>query len=74
VINGVLVRVDCSGKQAKLHVVGDDKKTKQVTVRDPSKVAIRGGGEKSLGCGVQRPARPLTIESLANEVTVIDFH
>ncbi len=72
-IHGVLVRVDCLGMQAKLHVQGEDKKTRQVTIRDPSKVAIRGGGNKSLGCGPQKPARPLTIESVNGEVTGVDF-
>ncbi len=72
-ITGVLVRVDCMGKQARLHVQTGSKKTTQVLVRDPSKVAIRGGGEKALGCGVQRPARPLTIESKQGEVSSIDF-
>lgn len=74
VIHGALVRVDCLGTQAKLHVQGEDKKIRQLTIRDPSKVAIRGGGEKALGCGVQKPARPLTIELLSGAVTSIDFH
>ena len=74
VVHGFLVRVDCLGTKAKLHVQGEDKKIRQVTIRDPSKVTIRGGGEKALGCGVQKPARPLTIESLAGAVTNIEFH
>jgi tetratricopeptide (TPR) repeat protein len=74
VLHGVLLRVECMGTQAKLYVQAEDRKTKQVIVRDPSKVSIRGGGEKALGCGVQKPARPLTIESLAGEVKSIDFH
>jgi hypothetical protein len=74
VMHGVLLRVECMGTQAKLYVQAEDRKTKQVIVRDPSKISIRGGGEKALGCGVQKPARPLTIESLAGEVKSIDFH
>ena len=73
-MHGTLVRVDCLGTQAKLHVQGEDKKVRQVTIRDPSKVAIRGGGEKALGCGAQKPARPLTIELLSGAITTIEFH
>ena len=74
VMHGSLVRVDCLGTRAKLHVQGEDKKIRQLTIRDPTKVVIRGGGEKALGCGVQKPARPLTIESLSGAVTSIEFH
>ena len=74
VMNGVLVRVDCLGTQAKLHVQGEDKKIRLFTIKDPSKVAIRGGGEKALGCGVQKPVRPLTIESMSGAITSVEFH
>jgi hypothetical protein len=73
VLSGMLVRVDCLGAQAKLFVQGEDKKVKHVLVRDPSKIVIRNGGEKALGCGAQNPARPLTIESKSGEVSSIEF-
>jgi hypothetical protein len=60
---GVLQRVDCLGVAARLHIVSG-KKTTYILVPDPSKVAITGGGESSFGCGVQKPARNVTVDYL----------
>ncbi len=54
---GNLMRVDCLGRQIRLVIEGDDHKLTRLLVRDPSTVAILGGGEEKLGCGVQKPRR-----------------
>jgi hypothetical protein len=36
--------------------------TTRLLVPDPTQVAISGGGERSFGCGVQKPARKVTVE------------
>jgi hypothetical protein len=54
---GTLTRVDCLGRQMRLVIEGDDHKLTRLLVRDPSTVAILGGGEEKLGCGVQKPKR-----------------
>jgi len=54
---GNLTRVDCLGRQMRLVIEGDDHKLTRLLVRDPSAVAILGGGEEKLGCGVQKPRR-----------------
>jgi hypothetical protein len=59
--SGVLTRVDCQGTQAILHVQSGRSVIK-LLVADPSTVAIGGGGERSLTCGVQKPARKVEVE------------
>ena len=56
-VAGSLTRVDCLGRQMRLVIEGDDHKLIRLLVRDPSAVAILGGGEEKLGCGVQKPRR-----------------
>jgi hypothetical protein len=62
-------------------VEGQDKKLVRLLVADPSKIAISGAGELTLGCGVQKPRR-VTIEyvpkvnsklATAGEVATIEF-
>jgi len=81
-IAGVLLRVDCIGKQARLAVSGDDKKTTQLLIRDPARIVILGGGESSLRCGPQKPPRRITVEyvskpdaklAVAGEALLIEF-
>jgi hypothetical protein len=60
-VNGNLKQVDCLGKQARLVVEGEDRKTIRLLVSDPSQIAITGGGEHDLGCGIQK-ARRVVIE------------
>ena len=80
-LRGTLKQVDCLGKQARLVVEGEDRKVMKLLVLDPSQIAITGGGEQSLGCGVQK-ARHVTIEyfpkanarlATAGEVATIEF-
>jgi hypothetical protein len=79
---GVLSRVDCQRGEATLHVTAG-KSVTRILVVDPSKIAIVGGGERSFGCGVQKPARKLTIEytprsdarrGTAGDAVTIEFH
>jgi tetratricopeptide (TPR) repeat protein len=81
-VEGVLGRVDCLGKQVRLVIEGSDRKQTRLLIRDLSQVAIRGGGQLSLGCGPQRPPRKVIVEyfpkpdaklNTAGEAAVIDF-
>lgn len=60
-IVGKLSRVDCLGSRLRLAVAVDGK-IAQLLVPDPSKIVIDGGATASLACGVQRPARNVTVE------------
>ncbi len=80
-LRGTLKQVDCLGKQARLVVEGEDRKVMKLLVLDPSQIAITGGGEQNLGCGVQK-ARRVSIEyfpkanarlATAGEVATIEF-
>jgi hypothetical protein len=80
-IQGVLRQVDCLGKEARLVIEADGRKVTRLLVRNPEQVFI-AGGEKSLGCGPQKPARRVAVEyfvkpdaklGTAGEVAVIEF-
>jgi hypothetical protein len=80
-VRGKLRQVDCVGSQARLIIASDAGKTVRLLVADPSKVAITGGGEQTLGCGAQA-ARAVVIEyfpkvnarlNTAGEVATIQF-
>lgn len=64
-VEGVFLRLDCLGKQARVAIQTADGKTVQLLVRDPGQIAIVGGGEKALGCGLQKPARKVLVQFLA---------
>lgn len=81
-VQGVLERVDCLGKQARLAVRTSGGQAVALLIRDPSQVVILGGGEQALGCGPQKPPREVTIEYVtqadaklktSGEVAVIEF-
>ncbi len=76
-LQGTLQRVDCQARgAARLSVQTADGKTVQLVVRDPKNVVITGGGDTSLGCGAQRPAKRVSLEFLPKnppEVTIIEF-
>ena len=61
---GSLTRVDCLGGQLRLVIESEDHKLTRLLVRDPSNLAVLGGGEQKLGCGVQKP-RQVVVEYLA---------
>jgi hypothetical protein len=81
-VEGVFQRLDCLGRQARLVIQTSGGKAAQLAVRDPSKIVITGGGEKTLSCGAQRPARKVLVQYLAKpdaklltigEATAIEF-
>lgn len=81
-VGGRLDRVDCLGRNARLTVMMASGSPVRLFVSDPAKVAITGGGERALACGVQRPARTVMVEYIvkanaklgtAGEVTNIEF-
>jgi tetratricopeptide (TPR) repeat protein len=61
-VSGSLVRVDCIGKQARLVLQTAEAKPLQLLVADPAQIVIMGGGEKTFGCGPQKPPRPVIVE------------
>ncbi len=81
-IQGVLTQVDCLGKQARLVVERKGAKPVRLLVADPGKIVILGGGEKTFGCGPQKPPRNISVEyftkpdaklGTAGEAAVIEF-
>jgi hypothetical protein len=58
---GMLQSFDCLGRQARLVVKMKDGKTVQLLVQDASQIAVTGG-EHSLSCGPQHPARLITVQ------------
>ncbi len=83
-ISGVLVRVDCIGKQLRLHVKDDDGKTQSLLVPDPQQFEIAGAA--ALTCGAQKsprvtvsykpaatPAGGVSAKSAGGEATAIEF-
>ena len=61
-VEGVFERLDCLGKHARLVIKAADGKTVLLLVPDPRQIVIVGGGEKALGCGVQKSARKVLVE------------
>jgi hypothetical protein len=81
-IQGMLTQVDCLGKQARLVIERKDAKPVRLLVPDAGKIAILGGGEKTFGCGPQKPPRNIVVEyftkpdaklGTAGEAAVIEF-
>ncbi|MBN8734085.1 MAG: hypothetical protein J0L64_26345 [Acidobacteria bacterium] len=79
---GMMERVECGKQLVVLHVKGGDGKLVKLGVADPGKVVFMGGGELTLACGVQKPARRVRVEyrtkadaktGVAGEVAVIEF-
>lgn len=79
---GTLKQVDCLGKRFRLIVQSADGKLTRLLIADPGQVAIEGGGELALGCGVQKPPRRIVVQfhprpdaklATAGEVAVIQF-
>lgn len=60
--SGTLQRIECFGRRARLVIAGEDGKTVQLLVEDPGKIALSGAGELTFACGVQKPARKVTVE------------
>ena len=78
---GTLKQVDCLGSQARLVIQSAAGPIVKLLVSDPKQVAISGGGDQTLGCGVQK-ARRVSVEffpkinaklGTAGEVATIEF-
>lgn len=81
-ITGVLQKVDCIGKQARLWIAAEGRKPAALWIPDSSQVVILGSGEASFGCGVQKPPRAVLVEfaprpdarqGTAGDVRMIEF-
>ncbi|MBK5295143.1 MAG: hypothetical protein JJE04_26145 [Acidobacteriia bacterium] len=59
---GQLERVDCLKGQLRLVLRGANKKLVQLLIADPGKIVLSGGGEHTLGCGVQKPPRRMKVD------------
>ena len=59
---GEFVRLDCLGKRARMVIKTADGNLVQLLVRDPAQIVITNGGEKALGCGVQRAPRKVSVQ------------
>lgn len=72
-IAGLLERVDCVRGQLKLHLRAEGKLA-QLTIVKPNEIAILGGGEQTLGCGIQKPPRRIRVEfNEKQEVLTVEF-
>jgi hypothetical protein len=60
-VGGILVRVDCQGKSARLFVASG-KQTVRIFVPDPGQVELAGGGQMAFTCGAQPAGRKVTID------------
>ena len=81
-VQGLLTQVDCLGKTARLVIERKDAKPVRLLIPDPGKMVIIGGGEKTFGCGPQKPPRNIVVEyftkpdaklGTAGEAAVIEF-
>jgi hypothetical protein len=79
---GMLERVDCIGRRARLHVISEEKNDVQILVSDPGQVGVMGGGEHAWTCGVQKTPRHVVIDYVqkadkklgtVGEVATIEF-
>ena len=64
-IEGLFERLDCLGHQARLVVQAADGRNMVLLVRDPSQLVIVGSGEKTFGCGAQKPPQKVLVEYIA---------
>ncbi len=81
-VEGILSRVDCLGSRLRLVIEVQKGKATSFLVSDPKRLVVRGGGEVTFGCGVQRPPRRLIAEytprpdaraGTAGDVVAIEF-
>lgn len=81
-LDGVLERVDCLGKSARLVIRGDDGATTRLLIRDASGIVMQGSGEHTLGCGAQAKNRRVHVEyngkpdaksGVAGDVVSVEF-
>lgn len=79
---GVFERMECIGKRARIWIRPAAGKHVALQIVDPSQIVIIGQGSAALGCGIQKPARQVTIEytprvdakfGTAGDVAMIEF-
>jgi hypothetical protein len=61
-LSGLLDKIDCLGVPARLWIRPATGKTVTLLIRDPSQIAIIGGGEAAFSCGPQKPPRQVSVE------------
>lgn len=80
--DGLFIRLDCLGKQARMVVKMADGKLVQLLIRDPTQIVLSGGGEKTMGCGAQPHTPRVHVEyegkpdaklHTTGDVTTIEF-
>jgi hypothetical protein len=64
-VEGLFEQLVCLGRTARLVIQTADGKTLQLLVRDPSQLVVAGGGEKTFGCGSQKPPQKVLVEYIA---------
>jgi hypothetical protein len=82
-VDGVFLRLECLGQQARMVVRTDDGKTVQLLIRDPNGISLSGGsGDKTFGCGAQSNTPRVHVEydnkldaklKTTGDVTLIEF-
>jgi hypothetical protein len=82
-VEGVFLRLECLGKQARMVVKTDDGKTVQLLIRDPNGISLTGSnGDKTFGCGTQAGTPRVHVEydvksdaklKTTGDVTLIEF-
>ncbi len=81
-ISGMLRQVECTGASARLIIEDSEGRRTQLLVRDSGKIVIMGGGQTTLQCGLQNPARPVAVEyfeetgastKTVGEVSLVEF-
>ncbi len=60
-VRGQLIRVECLGQRAKLHVKTEEVPLVKLMIRDPGQIVVKGAGDLTLGCGPVK-SRPILVE------------
>jgi tetratricopeptide (TPR) repeat protein len=69
---GKLERVECLRSGMRWIILTDA--GKRLTLRvDAGKIVVEGGGEKTFGCGTQKPARHVSVEYAKGEIRTVEF-
>ncbi len=71
---GTLTRVDCRAGKFTLSIRSEGKAV-SLAVADPKALVVTGGGQTTLSCGAQKPARPVEVEYFekSKQAAVIRF-
>ncbi len=64
-VEGTLGRIECIGRVLRLVIRSADGRQTRLAIHDPAKIVIVGGGQASLKCGPQSPARTIIAEYFA---------